>query len=254
MTGRTPLDDARERVEAETAAVTEKREAITAFASRVESLSPTRISQKSATQTVGGQLTSGGGTDRRATVRTTFAETVQAHTDTKSTLGAVRAELGETAALALAPTTQTAFTPNLRKQLLAATENRRQELAVTQRALTREGDQIATATSTVTDLVDWLQTADETPLSALGFEALQTRHEKLDDWQCRLETVAESRQSFLHGTTSDSGQIGADNHELVRSIYEDFAVDHPVLATVTQLQETLEECQRVVRTHLLRRA
>jgi hypothetical protein len=254
MTGEQALQGARERVTAERSAVAAKADALGTFADRLESLSPTQVTRESATQTVGGQLAAGGGTDRRSTVRDTFGETVTPHAEADSTLEAVRTELGEGAALALAPTTQTVFTPELRSQLLAATGTRIDELAVTELALDREADQIESVHDTVTELLNRLRTADEPSLSALGFEALRARHDRLDAWERELERVAERRQSFLHGTTSDSGQVGVNNRDLVRSLYEDFAADYPALSTIAGLHGTFENCRFAVRDHLVRRA
>jgi hypothetical protein len=247
-----PLQHALDRAVAEKELVATKADALETFGGRLESLSPTRATPESATQTVGGQLTASGGTDRRSSVRTAFAETVEQHVDAESTLGAVQAELGDGVALALAPTTQTTFTPELRQQLLAATRSRQQELGVTKRALEREAEQVEAASETAQRLLDWLESADETPLSTLGFEELDRRHDRLDDWTAELDSLAASRQSFLHSTTSDSGQIGVGNRDLVCSLYEDFGVDYPVLSTVAELTATLEDCRAVVRDHLVR--
>jgi hypothetical protein len=253
MTGTTPIHDARERVAAERSSVAEKADELATFRSRLDSISPTQVTQESATQTVSGPMTATSGTDRRSTVRSAFAETVAPHTDGDSTLAAIRTELGDGVALALAPTTQTAFTPELRSQVFAATQSRRRELDVTTQALDREADQVEAALEPVEGLLAWLQTTDRTPLSELAFEALRARHDRLTEWDSRLETVGERRQAFLHGTTSDSGRVGVDNHDLVLSVYDDFAVDHPVLATVTELQGVLADCRTVVRDHLVRR-
>jgi len=253
MTGTTPIHDARERAAAERSSVAEKASELATFRSRLESISPTQVTRESTTQTVSGPITASGGTDRRSTVRSAFAETVAPHADGDSTLAALRTELGEGVALALAPTTQTAFTPELRSQVFTATRSRRQELAVTEKALDREADQVDAAMEPVDSLLAWLRTADQTPLSGLGFEELRARHDRLTEWDSRLETVIERRQTFLHGTTSDSGQVGVDNHDLVLTVYDDFAVDHPVLATVAELQGVLDDCRAAVRDHLVRR-
>lgn len=254
MTGQTAVHHAAERVAVEKSAIAEKVDALETFTERVESLGPTQTSQERATQTVAGSMVTAGVSDKRSTVRSAFAETVAPHAEDDSTLEAVRTELGEGVALALAPTTQAAFTPELRTHLLTATENRRQELAVTVQALGREAEQVESAAATADDLLASLRRADETALSALGFEELRTRHERLSEWDDQLVTAAERRQAFLHGSTSHGGQIGVDNHDLIRSLYEDFSVSHPVLSTVAELQAVLEDCQAVVRDHLVRRA
>jgi hypothetical protein len=249
---RSVIEAAVERADAEATAVAAKSDGLEAFTERLESLSTTQL-QEAATQTVGGQLTSSGGTDRRAKVRTAFAETVVPHTEAESTLTALRVELGDAVALALAPTTQTALTPELRTQLLTASRTRQRELAVTEQALREELEQVESAAEMTTELVEWLRSVDETPLSDLGFPALRRRHERLCERAQQLRELSETRQSFLHGTTSSDATVGVRNRDLVTSVYEDFSVSYPVLSTVCQLHDTIEDCRSVVRNHLVRR-
>jgi hypothetical protein len=68
-----------------------------------------------------------------------------------------------------------------------------------------------------------------------------------------LRELSETRQSFLHGTTSSDATVGVRNRDLVTSVYEDFSVSYPVLSTVCQLHDTIEDCRSVVRNHLVRR-
>ncbi|MFB6101262.1 MAG: hypothetical protein ABEJ73_01705 [Haloplanus sp.] len=98
----------------------------------------------------------------------------------------------------------------------------------------------------------WLERADETPLRALGFDALRERHARLDDHLERCETHARERQEFLGKVTSKHARTGLGHRCLAAYLYEAFPVDHPVLSGVATLTATCERCQRTVRAHLTR--
>lgn len=256
MSLQTHLHSACERVERERETVSEKQTALGTFADEVEATSTVAPQQKQTRQTVTGNLVSGStrpGTDPRETVLSAFGETVESHVDggETSTLSAIQSELGDSVALALAPTTQSAFTPTLQSQLLSAIERRRQELTVTETAMDRERDHLEGVTATVEDVTDWVVTADETPLSELGFEQLRQRHERLDEWQATIEACIADRQQFLQSTTSEGGEVGVGHRTLAASLYDDFPVDYPALSTATRLLDIVENCQDAVRSHLV---
>ncbi len=89
-----------------------------------------------------------------------------------------------------------------------------------------------------------------TPLPELGFDALCRRHETLAHHRRRCDELASRRQQFLEQTTGRGTDGGIVHRSLPPALYEDFAVDHPLLATVGRLDETCGNCQRVVRRHL----
>lgn len=258
----TYFDRARERVRAERGAVDAKLDALERFVDRVRELPPDR------TGTSSSGLTATTGVHRRASstttgncqrVRAAFAETVRPHSvddvdDPESLLETVRAEFTETIAVALAPTTEASFTPELKATVLSEAETRRTEAGALDRALAREATQLDEASDVVDELLAWIADADETRLSAVDFDGLRRRHETLADYRGRCETLAEQRQAFLAGTTSNGVEAGIRHRELVPYLYRDFPVDHPLLATVARLDATCEDCQRTVRDHLTRRA
>jgi hypothetical protein len=253
----TRLHQARERVDSERAIVSDKLDAMADFDERVGALSTARPDREMAT--VAGGLTAGAtgaGTDDCDAVLSAFADTVFPHVRERedSVLEAVRAELGDGVARALAPTTGSTLTPTLQTQLRSAVESRQCELSVTETALTRERDSLDEAGEVIEECTDWLVRADVTPLSTLDFGTLSDRHDRLSSFQSRIGTAADQRQQFLQATTSQGGEVGVDHHSLALSLYEDFPVDHPVLVTTTRLVDVLDDCKAAVRDHLVRRA
>lgn len=257
MSVETHLHRARERVANEREAVTDKRDALDRFADRIRQQSPSGSPAEPSGRPTGGGVTASavsGTTDELEAVRTAFAETVCAHTTHDSVLTALQRELGEEAALALAPTTNAAFTPQIKRELLSRTAARQHELAATLTALDGEASGLEDHQETVDDLVSWLTEADETPLSDLGFDRLRVRHDRLTEFRADCVACLDDRQAWLASTTSEGGQVGVTHRSLVESLYEDFPVEYPVLATVTRLVSVCEDAQETVRAHLVRRA
>jgi hypothetical protein len=251
----TYIEQAQTRIRTESESLDAKRDAFDAFAARVESLDSASTQQSSSVATTAGvrsKHTSATERDCRA-VRQAFAETIHPHSGTESVLDAIRDEFSDSVAGALAPTTGTPFSPKLKRLLLSATATRQTEIAALRAALDREATQLAETAERVDHIVSWLTETDETPLSDLEFEALRKRHETLATHRGTCEQVVERRQAFLDTTTNKNGAVGVDHRSLPPSLYEDFPVDHPVLATATCLENVCANCQEVVRTHLVRR-
>lgn len=256
MTVETHLNRAREHVESERANVADKHDAFGSFAERVSDLSAGGPQVEQVGQAVTGGISARSvahGTDQREQVRSAFAETVGQYTGADSVLASLQQELGGEVALALAPTTNASFTPQLQQQLLSRITAREQELVVTDSALKRELDSVDSHLETANSVVTWLVETDETPLSELGFSALRTRHERLDEFRQVCIERTESRQELLAATTSQSGQVGVSHRSLVESLYEDFPVDYPMLTTTSRLLDVCDEAQQAVRAHLVRR-
>jgi len=255
VTVRTHVRAARERVGDERAAVAAKRDALDTFREEVRSMEPAGrgVARAAAGPVVDGST--GTGRERCSAVRTAFAETVAPHSGEadEGLLETMDAELGEQLALAVAPSTPTAFTPGVRDRLVSAIEARRRELSVTLRALDGEADSLDRTRDTLGEVTDWLATADETPLSALGFEELAARHRTLGTHREACADLARRRQAHLDGTTSAGASVGLTHRDLVAYLYQSLSVDYPVLTTVARLVEVLECCRRAVRDHLVRR-
>jgi hypothetical protein len=251
---------ARSRADAEREAVDAKHSALGAFVDRVEALSPEPTSPApEVTATAGVRPGNGSSTDDRCrSVREAFAGTVRPHSvddadDAEPLLETIGSELAESIAVALAPTTDTSFSPELKRMVVSAAVSRRAETAVMRRALEREIAALEPAEETVDIVTAWVADEDETPLTELGFEPLRRRHESLAEHRDQCEALARDRQSFLQGTTSQSAEVGIDHRSLVAYLYADFPVDYPVLATAARLDDICADCQRAVRDHLTRR-
>ncbi len=282
MTVRTYVDDARSRVSAQREAAAARRDGYEAFLDSLEAVQtvqqaaqPGGLAADGGAPTAHGATTgqagapptaraatSAGGvserdttTDGCAAVRSAFAETVGPHADTdaESVLETLQTELSESVALALAPTTEVSYTPAVERAVVSAATRRQSETAALCRALDRESDRLAAAAETVTAVIDWLTDADQTRLPDLGFDALRRHHETLGDHREQCSELARTRQSFLRDTTSAGVDAGVRHRDLVESLYDDFAVDYPVLATAATLDDTCRDCRRTVRRHLVRR-
>jgi len=257
----TYIDQARTRVQAEQETIDEKREAYETFIDRVADVQtdPTPSSSSGMTATTGTHLAVDSSPDARCrTVRTAFAETIRPHSiddidGSESLLETIREEFTNTIAVALAPTTEASFTPELKQMVIAEAQARHSEATAFRKALNQEQRQLDETGNVVDDITVWIAEADETPLTDLGFDALARRHERLATHRNQCEELAYQRQNFLQGTTNNSIEVGVRHRSLVPYLYQDFLVDHPVLVTVVRLDDTCKDCQRTVRDHLIRR-
>lgn len=262
MTVDTYIGQARTRAQAEQDAIDEKRDAYEAFIRRVQKLQPDQTSSSVAGITTAGGVThlsaDASSADACRTVRTGFAETIRPHSvadidEPESVLDTIREEFTDAIAVALAPTTEASFTAELKQMVLAEARSRRAEATALQKALEREEAHLDGAAEAASDIIAWIVDANETPLTGLGFDALQQRHEMLAGHRDRCEEVVWHRREFLEGTTNNGVDAGVRHKSLMPYLYRDFPVDHPVLATVAKLDGTCQECQRTVRDHLVRR-
>ncbi len=258
----TYIKQAQTRVRAEQEAIDEMLAAYETFIRRVRELETDQTSSPAAGISTAGGIThistDASGPDRCRTVRTAFDETIRPHSvadidETESLLDTIREEFTDAIALALAPTTDASFTPELKQMVFAEARSRRAEAAALQKALGREDAHLDDAVEAVDDIIAWVVDANETPLTDLGFDALKRRHETLASHRDCCEEVARDRQAFRQERTNNGIDAGVRHRSLVPYLYQDFPVDHPVLATVATLEETCRECQRAVRDHLIRR-
>jgi hypothetical protein len=254
VTLETRVPAALERARTERTVVDAKLTAYDDFVERVRDVTTDAASGGTATP-VGTTLATGsqrgGGC---AAIREAFDATVRdaADVDDESVFETIAAELGDDVAVALAPTTGSALTPAFREQVVSAATDRRWQLRTMASALDREVASLSAAREDFEAIREWIETADDTPLTALGFEALRERHERLEECLDRCDRRARERQTFLDGSTSEHGQMGLEHRCLVDYLYEDFPVDHPVLSAVATATATCERCQRNVRAHLTR--
>ncbi|WP_251342993.1 DUF7260 family protein [Haloplanus halophilus] len=255
MTVETHVPAARERVADEREAVRAKLAAYDDFVDRVRDVS---------TGGTGGEAPSSVGTTLAATtrqrggcaaVREAFDTTVRGVDgvdDDESVFETLAAELGEEIAVALAPTTGSALTPQYREQVIEAATDRRWQLRTMATALEREAAALDAASEAFAALREWLIEADETPLTALGFDDLRERHARLGDHIDRCEAQARERQAFLDGSTSEHAKVGLGHRCLVSFLYSDLPVEYPVLDGVATAVATCKRCRRNVRAQLTR--
>jgi len=257
----THVDSAREAVDRERGLLADEAAAYEEFRSRVASLSATEMGQGAGAAAPGGVAVRSARTDAGGEalerVRAAFAETVRPYSvddvGEEPLLETIRAELGDGIALALAPTTETGFTAGTKRAVLTAARERGRGIEATIDALEREAASLRSVGDAVDEVTEWLATADETPLSTLGFDALRDRHERLADHRERCERLLADRQELLLSTTGRNESADVSHRSLVRYLYSSFPVVYPVLSTVTRLYDLLADCQHAVRDHLTRR-
>ncbi|WP_435184672.1 DUF7260 family protein [Halobellus sp. EA9] len=259
----TYVEQAQRRARSEQETVAEMRDAYETFIRRVQKQQPEQTPASMAGLTTAGGVThlsvDASSADSCRTIRTAFAETIRPHSvadvdEPESVLETIREEFTDAIAVALAPTTEASFSPELKQLVLAEAQSRQAEATALQKALEREEAHLGEADAAVDDIVAWIVDANERPLTDLGFDALQQRHKTLTDHRDRCEEVVRDRQEFLQKTTNNGVDAGVRHRSLMPYLYQDFPVDHPILATVATLNETCQKCQRTVRDHLVRRA
>lgn len=256
----THIGSARACVHAEQEAIDAKQDAFEAFMQRIREI-PTDHAPASSTG-----VATVAGARRRSTsmtdsgcqkVLTAFAETVRPHSiddvdADEPLLETVRSEFTESIAVALAPTTEASFTPELEEILLAEVETRQAAATAFNRALDREITQLDRADEVVDEITGWMLRSEEPPLSAIEFNALKLRHEALDRHRARCDDLVQRRQEFFDETTSNGVKAGICHRQCVPYLYDELPVDYPVLATSAGLNAACVEYQRAVRDHLTR--
>ncbi|RYJ14281.1 hypothetical protein ELS19_10110 [Halogeometricum borinquense] len=257
----TEVAQARNRVQTERDALDDRASAFETFLDRVSNLAaegptstPPSIAAGAGTQS----RISRSGDDGCQRVRTAFDETIRPRsvddmTGTESLMETIRVELTDDIALALAPTTRTSLTPELKRAIITEAEVGLAEANATRKALHREETILEAVLETVNDITSWIAESDETPLTALEFDALRRRHQTLARHREECERLAAERQAFLDGTTAHGAQAEVKHRFLVTFIYQELSSDYPVLSAVSRLAAACEECQRAVRAHLVRR-
>lgn len=261
MPADTLLQRARSAAEAERTAVDAKVGAFESFIDQTEAIQPAQTSTPSPMATTAGKrITSERATSGNhcRTVRTIFEETIRPRSvadleEEESLLTTIRNEFTDSIALALAPTTTTSFTPELKHATLTAASNRQRETVLLCRSLDRELGQLADANERVDEVVEWISDATEPSLLTFGFDELRARHETLAQYRSQCSQLASSRQEFLQATSNHGPTVSLDHRALVQYLYDGLPVDYPVLSAVAQLDSLLRDCQRAVRNHLVRR-
>lgn len=255
------LDEARTRVDTEQDVLAAKLEAFDTFVTRVSGLSTesTPATSPRVTATAGTRAHDDSLADEQCrAVRRAFDETIRPHSivdveGSESSLETIRNEFTDSIAVALAPATDPSFSPELRRTIVAEANARRAEIEVVCRALEKESLQLENVQEIVADISAWIAEANDTPLGDIGFRTLQNRHETLADHRDQCAELAHRRQEFLEESTNQGVEAGIQHRTLFSYLYQELPNDYPVLATVASLDSVCNECQRVVRSHLVRR-
>jgi len=260
MTIETHVADAIERVESEAERMERRLQALDRFESAVRDLEPIDAAAggMAGSMTDGGVATAIGGStasrDGCASVREAFAETIHPTVEGSPSLGeALRDELGQEIALALAPRSAHEFTPPVKESVLSAAGKRRAQLSASRQSLALEAESLASAAEDVEAITSWLTEADETPLLAVGFDGLRARHEHLAEFREQCDELARTRQETLDRTVGQGGAAGVAHRDVVESLYEELPTTYPVLTTVARLNRVCANAQQAVRDHLTRR-
>lgn len=253
MTVETVIERAQKSVQQERDSLDAEIDAFERFEDRVAEVSPVQHSTQQVITTVGTQSGSVSSTGGCEAVRTAFAETIAPHTERDALLEAIRDELTESIATALAQTTAAPLSPRLKRGILDESRRRKRERQVQSQAIERETAYLADVSETVTGITSWILSLDSPTLLDSDYSTLRTHHETLATHRETCTEYARDRQSFLRESTSDSGTIGLRHRNLVQYLYTDLDVAYPVLSAVTRLDSACEECQRLVRDHLTRR-
>lgn len=268
MTGSTAVHRALECLEEERDAVAARGAAFETFAQRVREIPAETPASMGARQTTTAMPTTMATTsriqqpspaasdDRCVAVREAFADTIRPHSvadreDDEPLAETIAAELNEDVAVAL--TTETGWTPALKRSVLADVSTRRREVELLQETLQSERTTLEEALDEIEEIAAWLQeTADESLLQC-DFDTLRRKHERLERYRDRIEALTEKRQAQFSESTNRYGPGGTRRRTVVASLYSDLPVRYPVLSSATRLYEICGGCQRTIRAHLTRR-
>ncbi|AEH36140.1 DUF7260 family protein [Halopiger xanaduensis] len=262
-TATTDVHRALECVTEQRESVADRIDAFESFAARVRELpagpsATTAGPVAQATPTVMTSRAAGTGPttpDSCAIVRQTFLETIVPHTTVEidgeeSVVRALAAEFSRDIAVAL--TTNATWTAELKTAVIEAATTRRFEAERLQEALEAEAERLETLVADLDPIVAWLRSTAAESLQQYGFDELQAKHDRLEEFCEQLETGIEERQERLQEPVREAGDV--PYRTLVESVYASFDARYPVLATLTRLCRICRECQRTVRDHLVRRA
>lgn len=253
------LADAQQCVDEEYQAVDNRLAAIKRFLSRVSSLQTTGhvSTQKVSAPGQTASFTAPADDDACRAVRTIFSETIGSistpdmeHREPASQT--LSEELSEPVAFALAPGSNGTFTPELKQEVIRHATSRKVETKVLKQVLKHERSLLDETISIIEDLSAALGTVESESFEALSFPALQAHHETLDTHRSKCCEFVAKRQSFLQDTTAQLPQAEIEHRTFVLYLYQGLPVDHPVLAAITELDDSLAATQQDIRDQLIR--
>jgi hypothetical protein len=259
----TYVSQAIECVDAEQAAIEDRREAYERFSERLREI-PVRKPQSARPIPAPSQglaavnhaeppqtredLSSEEG-DAYVAVQTAFRKEV--HPTTNSEHESIRRvlldELGRDLATTLIAGNGPKLPVPLHRSLRTRIDERRQEIQLLGNAVERERTELEAAKDIVDETVQWLARTEETGIEDSSAGTARSIREDALSFKKRCETLLTDRQEFLHGTTANGG-IAIENSAVIDELY-DGPVDHPILDTacrlITLCRERADDCQTV---------
>lgn len=254
------IDDAQSRVISEQRALDRKQEAYQKFIHDINSIEPNRRpSSTTSSTTTGGTVHYSSDTssvDRCRLVRKIFTETIRPHSiadieESEPLLETISEEFTDEIAIALAPTTGTLFTPELKQLILTESKAQKLEIEVFQRTLDKEKSRLSNINNTLECIANWIIETNEIALTDRSFDELKKLHETLTQHRNRCDEIVSERQCFINKSTKKA-EVSITHRTAISYLYQDFEVDHPVLATIINLEMMCQSCQRSVRKQLVR--
>lgn len=239
MTAR--IDAARDAVAEERSTIRAEYEALAAFDRRVAELPTATVS--TGPPLVADPQPADGSLKR---VRAAYEETVMSVPHYEDEYGdtlaeSLAAEFGDDLAAALMG--GTALTPEFRDAVRAATAAARDEREEFLNVLDRETQSLSTALADVAAVEAELDSLDDRPLSARSFDDLHDLWSSIRDLEAQVDGISRRRQETIRGHRNDLPGVPTDLSEY---LYADLPASYPVLASVADLGDRLEEARRRV--------
>jgi len=257
-TAETLIDEAQQLVIDERKAIADKLAALDRFAKGVTKISTETRPSPTGSAVAGNFLNSSpmsvSNDDRICRVRSLFAETVQPHSiadigRSEPLLVTIQEEFNEEIALALSPSTNHQFTPQLQRAICSATERCKSDLRVMDKGLAIEEDDLEYVAELRKSLPDKLSAAPDA--SEIHSTTLVNQYEKIEHCKRQCEQLTIDRQLTVHATINHSPEGNLSHSFLLDYIYQSLDVDYPVLSATIQLINHCETHQQTICERLI---
>ncbi|SEO20178.1 hypothetical protein SAMN04487948_10155 [Halogranum amylolyticum] len=254
------IADAQQCVDDEYQATDDRLSAIERFLSRVSSLQTVQHTATQPRATASGHTashTASAEDDACRTVRTIFDETIGAESTqdlerSESVVTTMSEELSEPVAFALAPGSNGSFTDEVKQAVLSRATSRKTETKVLKQVLEQERSLLAETRSLVEELSATRSEIDSESFETLSFPELQAHHEILDTYRTRCDEFLTRRQSFLQDSTARLPHSEITHRTFVLYLYQDLELNHPILATIADCDDSCAATQWEIRNQLVR--
>ena len=239
------VEEERNRLEAE-------RDAFDAFSRRVANLD---VAEAARPVTAGGGMAAMSSTapdDRLERIQSAYRETVMDVPHYEADYGEpltenLAAEFGDAIAYAVADGDQ--LTPQLKAALLEASREASQSRSSFISTLEAEAEALEEARASIEEIEDERASRAAAPLTERSYEQLVADWKHLGGLSERCRRLVRDRQERIR-STSVATRNGPDLHSY---LYEELPVDHPVLADLLELSESVEDLRSRILDSLTRR-